>query len=502
MSKYNLQGNYFNNTFGNPKQFDYSIKRYCPADLDTFLWEIPIVLDDVDKVLDSALRGFKIWKKLQSEQRCAYLKKYQEIVESRRNEIATAISLDTGKPFWESLTEVGTIINKVKVTIEDSLPRISHRQIEAILPGSNGHIYYKPLGPTLIIGPFNFPCHLANGQILNALAAGNSIIFKPSEKTAHSGQVLIECFHQAGLPDGVVNLIQGDGEVARRLTKSKIIKCIHFTGSVDVGRKILETTYQDLNKLVAVELGGKNFSVVHSDANMDIVFPELLKACFLTTGQRCVSTSIVLLHKSLVESFTEKFHQFAKKIIIDHPINFEIEPFMGPLIDQQALEKYLLFMGMAKREGFEEIMRGKQIEKKYKGYYVSPSIHLGSAYKTSSTFLTSEIFGPNCTIIPYSEIEEAVKIINSSEYGLASCLFSSQKTNYEYFINEIDCGVVNFNRSTVGSSAKLPFGGIKNSGNYRPAALTTIDSCVYQMSSIENTDNKSDPISSIKGLLL
>ena len=369
MEKFKLQGNYYNNLFSNPQKFDYSLKRFCPADLDTLLWDMPIVLEDVDKVLESAYNGFKIWKNIPIQDRCSYLKKYQEIIELRKNEIATAISLDTGKPFWEALTEVGTIANKVKVTIEDSLPKIAHKIIESIAPGSDGHVYYKPLGPTLVIGPFNFPCHLANGQMINALAAGNSIIFKPSEKTAHSGQILIECFHKAGFPAGVINLIQGDGEVARRLTKSKIIKCIHFTGSVDVGRKILENTYQDLNKLVAVELGGKNFSVVHDDANFDIVMPELLKACFLTAGQRCVSTAIVLMHKNLIDNFVEQFHQLAKKIIIDHPIEYEKEPFMGPLIDQQSLEKYLLFMGMAKREGFEEIMRGKQIEKKGQRFF-------------------------------------------------------------------------------------------------------------------------------------
>lgn len=500
--KFNLKGNYYHNSFYKTEKCDYTIKRNCPADLDSLLWEMPVVLEDIEKVLNSAAEGFKTWKKLSSNERCQFLKNYQEVVQKKKNEIAEAISLETGKPLWESHTEITTIINKVKVTIEDSLPRISHKKIESIMPMADGHVYYKPLGPTLIIGPFNFPCHLANGQILNALAAGNSIIFKPSEKTAYSGEILVECFHLAGFPKGVINLMQGDGEVARRLTKSKIIKCIHFTGSVDVGRKILENTYQDLNKLVAVELGGKNFSVVHKDANLNYVLPELLKACFLTAGQRCVSTAIVLMHNNLLEQFVSQFHSLAKKIIIDHPIDFEKEPFMGPLIDQQSLDKYLLFMGMAKREGLDEIMRGKQIEKKYKGHYVGPSIHLGKSYKTTSTFLTSEIFGPNCTIIPYQELDEAVQIINSSEFGLASCLFSEDRKNYEYFIQEVDCGVINFNRSTVGSSAKLPFGGIKNSGNYRPAALTTIDSCVYQMSSIENKEHSTDGLSEIKGLAL
>lgn len=136
--------------------------------------------------------------------------------------------MESGKPLWEALTEASALISKVDVTITDSLPRIANKQYDEIMPGTKGHVFYKPLGPCAIIGPFNFPCHLANGQILSALIAGNSIIFKPSEKTAYSGQLLIECFHQAGFPKGVINLIQGDGESARRVIKDKSIKGVFF----------------------------------------------------------------------------------------------------------------------------------------------------------------------------------------------------------------------------------------------------------------------------------
>ena len=204
------------------------------------------------------------------------------------------------------------------------------------------------------MGPFNFPCHLANGQILNALIAGNSVIFKPSEKTCYSGQLLIDCFHQAGFPKGVINLIQGDGETASRITKNKNIKGVFFTGSKEVGLKILENTYKDLSKLVALELGGKNTSIIHNDANLDLVLPELLKACFMTTGQRCVSTSLVPIHESIADQFIEKFHSYTKRLVIDHPIDHSEVPFMGPLIDEASLKNYLNYMGMAKREGFEE----------------------------------------------------------------------------------------------------------------------------------------------------
>jgi succinylglutamic semialdehyde dehydrogenase len=157
-------------------------------------------------------------------------------------------------------------------------------------------------------------------------------------------------------------------------------------------------------------------------------------------------------------------------------------------------------MGMAKREGIEEIMRGKTLEKKYKGLYVSPSIHFATKMTSDSRFLMDEIFGPNATIIPYKEIEEAIHIANATEYGLASAVFTKDSKIYEQCVQNIEAGIVNLNRSTIGASAKLPFGGIKNSGNYRPAALTTIDACVYQVASLEVYDQTTEDITKIKGI--
>ncbi len=267
-----------------------------------------------------------------------------------------------------------------------------------------------------------------------------------------------------------------------------------------MGKKILDITHHDLSKLVSLELGGKNTTILHDDANKEHALQELLKACFLTSGQRCTSTSIVAIQRNIQEEFIAKFHDLAKKIIIDHPIDYVREPFMGPLVDQGAVDAYLLFMGMAKREGIQEIMRGKLLDKPKKGYYVSPSIHLSEAWNNDSMFLHSEIFGPNVTFIPYDTIEDAIKIANATEYGLAASVFTKNLDNYKLCVEEIDSGLVNFNRSTVGASAKLPFGGVKNSGNYRPAALTTIDACVYQMASLEVLDDKPDDIKSIIGL--
>ncbi|MBT5095466.1 MAG: aldehyde dehydrogenase family protein [Halobacteriovoraceae bacterium] len=503
--EFNFRGNYFNGEFKlptttGPDAVDEIIARECPADTQTILYHLPVDNRHIESIIESASSGYHFWRKLSLDERKNYLRKYQEQVLARKDEFASAIALETGKPLWEAAGETNAIIDKVTVTLDYGLPRIKDQVIEEIKPGFKGHLYYKPIGPTLIIGPFNFPCHLANTQIVNALLSGNSIIFKPSEKTAYSAQLLIECFHQAGFPKGVINLAQGGGDMASRILREKSIKSIFFTGSAEIGKNILTYTHTDLTKIVSLELGGKNSTIIHKDANLDHALPELIKSCFLTTGQRCTSTSLVIMHQDLIQDFIARFHELAKKIIIDHPIDFEKEPFMGPLVDQKGVDNYLNFMGMAKREGIIEIMRGKLLNRKRKGYFVSPSIHLCEEFDPRSHFLASEVFGPNCTFIPYQEIEQAIEIANTTDYGLAASIFTKDQKLFELCLRDLEAGLVNWNTSTCGASSRLPFGGVKNSGNFRPASIATIDSCVYQKAGLQGAADSVSELSSIKGL--
>ncbi len=502
--EFKLKGDFFNGEFHFIEKTgtlgsDQVIQKYSPANLDHHLWDLHVFNQHIDQVVECANDAYKKWKKTPISERVSFLNRYKEVLLSKKEEIANAIALETGKPLWESLTEANALIAKVDVTINDSLPRIENQKFPNIMDQTNGSVQFKPIGPCLIIGPFNFPCHLANGQILSALIAGNSVIFKPSEKTAYSTQLMIECFQEAQFPAGVVNLIQGGGLTASKLIKEKSIKGIFFTGSKEVGIKILESTHRDLTKLVALELGGKNATVLHHDCNQDHAMGELIKSCFLTAGQRCTSTSIVPIHRSICDQFLNNFHQIAKKLIVDHPIDFEKEPFMGPLIDEKAVENYLLYMGMAKREGYEEIMRGKAIDKKYRGNYVSPSIHFMNKANPKSHFLKSELFAPNTIFIPYDEIEEAIEIANITNYGLAFSVFTQSDDIYQKCLDDIESGIINRNRSTVGASSKLPFGGFKNSGNYRPAAVAMIDSCAHQSSSLDYQGD-TQGIETIKGI--
>lgn len=497
--EFTLKGDYFNGSFDRPEGVSSidientceKITKYSPANLDHKLWDAYINYENTSKVIASAQKGFETWRKKSVEERTELMKKFQEIAASKKDEIAKAIALETGKPLWESLTEAGAVTAKVNVTLADSLDRVKNKTITQVLPNIDGHIIKKPIGPSVVIGPFNFPCHLANGQILAALLTGNSIIFKPSEKTMYSAQLLVDCFHEAGFPEGVINLINGTVKTTQELIRDPSIKGIFFTGSLAVGKKILEAVGTDLTKMVALELGGKNVTILHKDTNIDHAVPELMRSCFLSSGQRCTSTSLIAVHKDIKDELIEKFKEAAKRIIIDHPIEFEQTPFMGPVIDEAAVDAYNKYLKLAEENGAKEILEAPVPKTKYKGHYVVPTIHYIEEALKSNPFTQEEVFGPNCCFVPYEDIEDAIRIANISDYGLAASVFTQDKSVYELCLRDIQSGLINLNRSTVGASSRLPFGGVKNSGNYRPAAVSMVDYTVSTVSSLETLDNSS-----------
>ncbi len=495
-----LKGDYINGRWIMPAKSDETINKKCPADLSVTLWDAKVSYDHIEPVIAAAVSGYETWRKTSLEDRIKCLKKYQEIVRTKKNQIAEALALEVGKPYWEALTEAAALDSKVTVTITDSLERIRQKTIKDVMPKIDGHVVYKPLGPTFVIGPFNFPCHLANGQILSALLAGNSVVFKPSEKTIYSAQLMVDCLHEAGFPPGVVNFINGTAVTASRITGDKRMKGIFFTGSRQVGMRILENTWKDLDKLVALELGGKNSTIIHHDTNFSHTLPELLRAAFLTTGQRCTSTSMILVHRKIEQQFIEEFRKVTERIRVGHPTFSKPEAFMGPLIDEAAEKLYFDFCAHGVKEGAEEIVKPRKLDVGFQGHYVSPSIHYMKKPDLTGKFIQEEIFGPNCFFIPYDDIEEAIKIANSTPYGLAASVFTRDQSVYEMCVRDIESGLINLNRSTVGATARLPFGGVKNSGNHRPAAVSMVDHCVHAIASLETLDDDSSKITDVTGL--
>ncbi|MCB0377184.1 MAG: succinylglutamate-semialdehyde dehydrogenase [Bdellovibrionales bacterium] len=490
------RGDYINGEFILPARADGSFTNKSPANLEETVIEVKYSYDHVDQACQSARSAFQEWSQWPMAKRIEALGKVKNLFEEKREKLATTISRETGKPLWESNTEVGGMIAKFSVTFEHSLKLIEEVRLENALPGVDGVIRYRPRGVMAVIGPFNFPGHLPNGHIVPALVTGNTVVFKPSELTPAVGQVIAECFHEAKLPQGVFNLVQGVGETGRRLTAHKNVDGNLFTGSYQTGLKIKEATLNDYWKINALEMGGKNSTLIWEDADLDKAVYESILGSFMTSGQRCSCTSRIFVHKKISNQFIERFYQRAKNLTVGH---WSTDPFMGTLINKKAVDTYVRFQEIAVREGCEKIMRGKQLEPGAKGFYVSPSIYKVKEYNPKSVYQNTEIFGPNVAIYEMDDLDEAIDATNQAGYGLAMALFSKDESLYQRALNRAKVGVLNWNRTTNGASSRLPFGGWGKSGNDRPSAHFAVYYCTEVTASLEDK-TPFDPTKTLPGM--
>ncbi len=489
-------GDYINGEFVHSDHTDADFEKRSPGDLNDLMLEIPVTYSHVDRACEAARRAFEEWSLMPQEQRVRAVMKIRDRFEAAADELAQVISRDTGKPLWESKTEVKSMIGKFAITADHSLQLVAEQRLENALPGVDGYIRYKPRGVMAVLGPFNFPGHLPNGHIVPALMTGNTVVFKPSEQTPATGQLMARLIHEAGLPRGVFNMVQGLAETGKRLAAHEMVDGVLFTGSYDVGLQIKEKTLNHFWKVLALEMGGKNASIVWKDADMNKALFENLVGSFITAGQRCSCTSRIILHKDIAEKFIEKFYQAAKKIRVGH---WSEDVFMGPLINEGAVEKYIRFQEIGIREGAERLMRGKVLDLGHKGYYVTPSIFRVHEFNKKSVYQTNEIFGPNVAFYVVDDFEEALTINNATGFGLVTSVFSKRKELYEEALQRAKVGLVNWNRTTNGASSRLPFGGMGKSGNDRPTAHFAVYYCTVPVASLE--DGKPyDPQQTMPGL--
>lgn len=491
-----FKGDFIDGKFFIPRRVDASFAKVSPADLDEKILEVQVGYDNVEEAVAAARKAYEKWSALKLEDRANHLKKLADVFQARSEDLATMISREVGKPLWEAKTEAAALVGKIKITLTESLKQIEAVKLENVLPNVTGFVRYQSRGVMAVLGPFNFPVHLPNGHIIPALIAGNTVVFKPSDKTPGIGQLYTECFAQAEFPAGVYNMVQGDATSGRKLAASEYVDGVLFTGSYDVGLKIKQETLHHYWKILALEMGGKNCSIVWKDSDLKKALYENLVGAFLTTGQRCSCTSKILVHKSLASEFIDKYYEAAKKIKVDH---WTKNPFCGPLISKESVESYLRFQEIAKREKAEPIMRGKAIERDKKGFYVTPSINRIEAFDKKSVYQNSEIFGPNVGILEIDDIEQALSVVNSSGYGLVASLFSKDAGIIEHVRQRARVGVLNLNRATNGSSSRLPFGGQGKSGNDRASGSFAINYCVVPVA--EHVDDSPfDPGNAVPGL--
>jgi succinylglutamic semialdehyde dehydrogenase len=451
-------------TFAEPGRADGAIEDASPADLSRSLGRFPWALDQVDSAVEAARRGARTMAGMLPEARAALVRKIGAVLAAHGEELARAIALDVGKPLWEARTEVSACVSKAAVTVEDGLRLVAPFPA----PGQeNASCRFRPLGVLAVLGPFNFPVHLPNGHILPALACGNAVVFKPSEVAPHAAEAYARCLVEAGVPPGAFNLVQGPGPVGARLAAHPGVDGVLFTGSWRVGLEIERATHGQ-TKLLALEMGGKNAAIVLRDADLDKAVYDVLFSAFVSAGQRCTAASRLIVEgpEDRADRLAARVASLASRLSVGHP--FDEGVFMGPLASEAALLRFEA--GIAEAPA-ETVLAPRRLSPRgLRGCYLSPSVHRVRA-PSGTAYEREELFGPDLAVYGAPDEDAAIALANATEYGLAASVHTASKDAFERCLARLECGVVNWNAPTVGASGRLPFGGLKRSGNHRPAAL-------------------------------
>jgi succinylglutamic semialdehyde dehydrogenase len=448
-------------TFANPRHADGAIDDISPADLAHILGTFPWALSQVDAAVAAARDGARTMARMPVSERAGLVRRIGEVLEAREEDLARAIAVDIGKPLWEARTEAQACAAKATITADDGLRLVAPFPA----PGQAGaECRFRPLGVLAVLGPFNFPVHLPNGHVLPALACGNAVVFKPSEIAPHAAEVYARCLVEAGVPAGAFNLVQGPGPAGAALTAHPDVDGVLFTGSWAVGLAIERATHGQ-TKMLALEMGGKNAALVLRDADLEKAAYDVLFSAFVSAGQRCTAASRAIVVGD-ARAFAGRIAKLAEKLSIGHPLDDGV--FMGPLASPAALEK---FEQGVRGSGAETLLETRRLSPRgLRGCYASPSVHLVE-HRRGTPYEREELFGPDLAVYPAVSEEEAVQIANATDYGLAASVHTRSEEAFDRCQRALACGVVNWNAPTVGASGRLPFGGLKRSGNYRPAAL-------------------------------
>lgn len=445
-----------------------------PADQNDVVLQASWSTSQVDKAVDAARTAFSTWRKTSPTDRAQALHRYQAALRAHQHELAHAISREIGKPRWEAHTEVQAMISKVDITLNEGLAFTKDVHIEN-LPGE---IRYRPHGVVAILGPFNFPGHLPNGQLVPALASGNTVVLKPSDKGPLTARWMAQCIQEANFPPGVFNVVQGGVSVAEHLSTHPGIDALLFTGSLGVGQRIVAANAHRPGLLIALELGGKNASLVLDDADIPRAVREITFSGFATAGQRCTATSRVFVCGKVADALCTQLAAAARSLSVGHPEDANV--FMGPLISEAARARLLAAQTAARTAGYEALVPGGIIEARTPGFYVRPAIHRAPTKRVAvPEYSDTELFGPDLSITIVNDTDEAIALANESAFGLSAAVFTGSREQFEHCANELRVGVVHWNRSSAGASGRLPFGGIKHSGNHRPAGILMGTSCVF-----------------------
>jgi succinylglutamic semialdehyde dehydrogenase len=426
----------------------------------------------------AARAAWPAWAAHSLSYRIEAVRRFANVVRAKEAEFAELISNETGKPFWEARTEVGAVVNKVQISIDAYAERTPQRRLEAAL-GNKVAVRHKPHGVLAVLGPYNFPAHLPNGHIVPALIAGNAVVFKPSEKTPATGEFLVRCFHEAGIPEGVVRLLIGGPDEGRALASQRDIDGLLFTGSARAGMALHRQFADTPHKMLALELGGNNPLVVWNAKDLEAAAAIIVQSAYLSAGQRCTAARRLIVEDGKHEPLIEAVQSLIGRIIVDQPFA-DPQPFMGPVIDLGAADH-------VQEQWLDLMMKGgkplNRLDRPYEERpYLTPALIDVTDVRDRPD---EEIFGPVLQIIRVKDFDAAIDEANATRFGLAASLIGGTPEMYDRFWANVRAGVINWNKPTNGAPSNAPFGGIGLSGNHRPSAFYAADYCAYPVTSVE-----------------
>lgn len=425
---------------------------------------------------EAARAAFPAWARLPFAARQARVEDFARLLERDKTELAAIIARETGKPRWETLTEVQAMINKVAISV-----KAYHTRTGEQAEGESS-LRHRPHGVLAVFGPYNFPGHLPNGHIVPALLAGNCVLFKPSELTPATAEKTVQLWQEAGLPAGTLALLQGGRDTGQALAQAEQIDGLLFTGSAATGYHLHRQFAGQPEKMLALEMGGNNALIVEDPADIDGAVHIAIQSAFITAGQRCTCARRLLVKRGAAgDAFLQRLVEVSARL---KPAAWDAEPqpFMGSVISPAAAGQIFAAWQQRVELGGKVLLAMRWPDRD------SAIITPGIIDMTGVAGLPDEeVFGPLLQVIRYDHYAQAIRLANDTRYGLSCGLVSPQRDQFDQLLLEARAGIVNWNKPLTGAASSAPFGGVGASGNHRASAWYAADYCAWPMASLESS---------------
>ncbi|MFC3051748.1 succinylglutamate-semialdehyde dehydrogenase [Kordiimonas pumila] len=437
----------------------------------------------VNEAVLAAESAFETWGFTPLDERLAIIRRYAELLVEKRPELAELIAREAGKTLWDATGEATAMAGKIEISIKAHTERTGER--EAVNGLIKSRLSHRPHGVMAVFGPYNFPGHLPNGHIVPALIAGNTVVFKPSEITPAVADYMVKVWAEAGLPKGVLNLVQGGRDTGAALLAAEGINGLLFTGSAKTGLFMARTLLERPQVIQALEMGGNNPLIVAEVEDKTAAAVMTILSAFVSSGQRCTCARRLIVPTGAEgDAFVEALKVAMAKITVGAWDDAE-QSFMGPVVSKHAAGVVLAAQKNLIDNGAEALVPVTQLARG--DAFLSPGLLDVTHTKDRPD---EEVFGPMLQLIRVPDFAAAIKEANNTKYGLASGLISDSTELYNQFFPRAKAGIVNWNQQLTGAASTAPFGGIGWSGNHRPSAYYAADYCAHAVATMEQAEGK------------